>query len=253
MTRVWDEKLEGTGYEETWNIGETVTAGNTLDEDQATSGVTGAPGNWHAQCLKCETTAISSNAYIYHSEDFGGTLYYRLGFIIAAENLANDGTLNLAWYADSTFSGGLFCMLFQNTGGDLVITVSIYTDSTNTFQSFSSFATVSLDTPYVFEFVVDESAGAAGEWDWWLDGVRQPNDQDASDPVTTPGNLGTGYLRPTELLQGIVTASVGGTNTVYMDNIAIDNAERVGLPPTADPLPPLLPPFEDNANTLLRM
>ena len=240
MTRVWDEKLEGTGYEETWNFGETVTAGNTLDEDQATSGVTGAPANWGAQCLKAEAIAGGTAAYIYHSEDFGGTLYFRVAVIVSAETLANDETFAVASYFDSTFVGGVFLQLNQDSNGDLEWLMVIYTDSTSGFQVFGSFELISLDTPYVLEFMVDESAGAAGEWDWWIDGVRQANDQDATDPVTTPGNLGAGFLRPTELLEGIVASVGSGTNTIYIDNIAMDDARRVGTGPVLF-RPPLAP------------
>ena len=37
VTRVFNEQLEATGYDETWSDGETVSSGNTLNEDTATS------------------------------------------------------------------------------------------------------------------------------------------------------------------------------------------------------------------------
>lgn len=220
---IFDEKFEGAGYEETgWN--EVVGAG-TVDEDAASSDVS-SPSGWGSQCLKViAPSGGTSMAY----NDFGDNAiaYYRVEVVVTSAESAN----NFMIFHCYNTNGGAFAAVFWGAydGADLTFALNSYHDGNS--NAYNAFGTYSLSTRYRIEIKWDATND---KWSWKIDGVVQPNDQDASSPVTTEGNL-------TDTHQTTVDAIYAGdawgniNTTTYYDLIAIDNADWVGAEVTTHP------------------
>ena len=222
MASIFDEKFEGAGYEEA-GASETVGAGCTIDEDADSADVS-SPSGWGSQCLKFISLSGITNKVEW--SDFGPKVisFYRFEVVITAESLANSQDNTLFIVADSGWATA-FNMIFHQDGiGNLKFILNSFHDGN--YHSYIGFPTISLDTRYRIEIKWDATND---HWAWKIDGVSQPNDQDASSPVTTEGNLtGTHPTDCDQLVVGNWDASNDADVTHYYDLIAIDDADWVG-------------------------
>ena len=218
MSRIFDEKFEGTGYEETgWT--EVVGAGSTIDEDQVTS-VVSSPSGWGNQCLKIASTG--NDAYTYNNVGAEAITYWRFEFIITAESVANDGYLIIAYSYQSSF-GGTPWYLFLNKDSEGNRKFLVDSQHDGAAHYYFGFPTLALNTKYRFEIMWDATND---HWGWRIDGVNQPNDQDSTSPVTTNGNLTSTHQSDSGVL--ILGSFAGVAFTTYYDLVACDSADWVG-------------------------
>lgn len=218
MARFFDEKCEGAGYEEGWT--ESITSGDTIDEDANSSDVS-SPSGWGSQCLKY--IKVNPGSTRVYSDLFASAkviCYVRHEIVITAEGLGNGGTFLLGRMADSGNSVFFVWNLYQ-TGGNLYFRVQSNHDGSPNY--YNSLSTISLNTRYRIEVKWDATNDL---WAWRIDGVDQPNDQDGSDPVESEGALTSTHKTNTKRIQ------VGGneteTITFYSDLIACDDAAWIG-------------------------
>jgi hypothetical protein len=205
MARIWDEKFEGAGYEETWSPGEILGAGCTLDEDYACSSI-GSPSTWDSQCLQCVVDTAGDANYVRHN--FGSDIpiaYYRVEFIVHSLTLASYADMNILRVVDSGF-GSLFA-------------VTIYNDATNNRLCFyrsldapethHTGAILTLDQKYRVEVKWDNTNDA---WEWKVDGSSQHSGSFTGDNSS----------------RNIYLGSTSRVNETYIDNFAIDDSGWVG-------------------------
>ena len=219
MTSFWDEKFEPTGYEETWSEGETISGSGVLDEDFVTSGVTGAPGNWDAKCLRVVSDAAGA---VLVGHDFASAQvisYFRMEVIVKAFPAigANFGIERLAHQFDSgatdvwtfgiqrrdSLSPNGFNWLWQGNddGGGL----NGRPDTTND---------IALDTRYRLECEWDATGDT---WEWRIDGDPVANGMlTSTHPINIQNNFRIGWE----------SAATGGE--IFIDNVAFDDADWVG-------------------------
>ena len=238
MARIFDEKLEGAGYEEA-GANEAVGAGCTIDEDADSADVS-SPSGWDSQCLKFISLAGISNKVDWYEFGPEAIIYYRIEFVITAESLANTQKNEVLALYDSGWAYAFEIRLYQDGSGNLKFRMGSYHDGN--IHYYYSFPNLSLNTRYRVEIKWDATNNL---WAWKIDGVNQPNDQDASDPVTTEGNLtGTHAINCDQItIGGYATVNM----TIYCDLIAIDDADWVGAEsgnaPTGILHGPLIGPF----------
>jgi len=202
MARTWDEQFEAAGYDETWNDGETVGGGCTLDEDADVADV-GSPSGWGSKCLKVISSG-TNDAYVRHS--FAGDIssgYLRIEFVISSESLADGQTTDIFRSWDAGFGAALAVHIYQS-GGSLYIRSRV--DGTN-----HSGTAISTGTRYRYEHWWDVSSG----WESRLDGVMFDSGPDGECDREIK------YMR-------LGMPSSGATGTFYIDNFAIDDADWVG-------------------------
>ncbi len=219
MTRIFDEKFEGVGYEEaSWS--ETVGGSSTVDEDKATSGVTGAPANWDVQCLEIDK-AGGDNAYTEQINFVQTDSWFRLDFILTAESLANGGLARFIQVWDNSWAAA-FQLFFYQVSGSLKLRMRSFHNGSSNY--YAALTTISLDTFYRVEVKWDITNNV---WAWKIDGVAQPNDQDVSDPITSEGILSSTHVTD---IDNIRLGGQSGDNAWqgYFDNFAIDDADWVG-------------------------
>lgn len=210
MTRQWDEKFEGTGYEETWSYGETVGAGNTLDEDADPSDV-GSPAGWDSQCLKA-INADSNQCQVAHAPGDHTWAYYRMEFVLTTWEVIVD-EIKIANLADDGQSEIVVVVLAETDGeGEKIIRFKIDHDG----GGLSIFASdpISFNTLYRVEWKFDISGNA---WEWRINDVTQDSGSLTSTHATLLGEFALGFID-----SGIRTA------TIYLDNYAIDDADWLG-------------------------
>jgi hypothetical protein len=206
MARIWDEKFEGAGYEETWSSGETVGAGNTLNEDYATSSLSSPPAVWDDQCLQVIVDTAGEESFVGH--DFGASPvvigFYRLEIMVHSCTVANYQTLTVLRVVNPAY-GIDFNLGINNNGGTLRWQLDAYTGTPE-----NSYATFALDTFYRVEIKWDSTNKV---FEWKIGGV-------SINSGTFTGTTYTGKI-----------LSLGARNHVcelYEDNFAIDDADWVG-------------------------
>lgn len=221
-TIVFDEKFEGTGYEESgWS--ETVGGGATVDEDADTSDVS-SPAGWGSQCLKI-VAPENTDAFVAQERSSLSDSWLRIEVVIASHSISsgNHGLLLIVWDFDYS---DVYTLRTVNIGGTLYFQIAVYHDGTE--NEYTSLNSISLDTRYRIEVKWDVTNDV---WAWRIDGADQPNDQDASDPVTSEGILTDTHAT------NLANFRVGGVAfgaysssamTSYIDLIAIDGAGWVG-------------------------
>jgi len=165
MSRIFDEKFEATGFDETgWS--ETVGSGSTVDEDYAVSNVDPEPSGWQTKGLRCLSTTVKF-AYIANSQDLGtNKFFFRTEFVIVSEDLANTEQRRIIQLRAN--GSVAFRAILEQVSGDLVLAFEIHeaglggssTDLTDT-------TVLSLDTRYRLEMKWDIDADT---WDILLDG-----------------------------------------------------------------------------------
>lgn len=229
MSRVVDEKFEGAGYEEAW--GEIVTAGGSeMDEDQATSGVSGSPADWDDDCLKNYHVAAAAGIVVTSRRLNIGNItksYLRIEIIVSDwSDMINNDTHGLVQVLDGGFGN---CYLFQikMIGGSHYPEIMCFHDGN--VNIYTAFTPMSLNTRHRLEGRWDADND---EWEWRLDGTNQPNNIDGTSPVTSPGTLTGGHkLNVDHIILGQNNHSslrAPDEMLIYFDNIALDNADWVG-------------------------
>jgi hypothetical protein len=220
-TRVVDEKFEGAGYEESWT--ETVGASNTVDEDYATSSI-GSPATWDSQCLEVivgnTNTTQSLHANLASSYAIS---YSRIEFMFTSEGIGNGGVVVFCDVGSSNMAASSYNIRFYQAAGVYSIYLNAKYDGSN--HAYYSLTNILLNTKYIVEVKWDTTNHV---WAWRLDGVDQPNNVDATDPITSEGTTSGSPV----VFQSL---RVGPTNTVgtyCVDNIAIDDTTWVGAEAT---------------------
>jgi len=205
MTRIWDERFEASGYDETWNDGEYVDAGCTLDEDATPP--SGAPAAWGSQCLRSVNTSSNDEAEVEHTFSTAlGEFYWRMEFYVAAEGLADGQEQKIAALFDPAYNT-YYEFGLRQTSGQLYLYYYEDYDETDVAEAIST------GTFYRVEFGFDGSSGAHE--------VRLDGSTFFSD------TLSGGY--PTTI--GIMEMGLGWQARacdVYFDLVAIDDANWVG-------------------------
>ncbi|MHA1938714.1 MAG: DUF2341 domain-containing protein, partial [Candidatus Thorarchaeota archaeon] len=220
--RVFDEQYENPGspgYDESpW-----IETGSP-NENMATSGITGAPSEWGDESLE----AVFTGSDVYAEGNFNGTYeksFLRLEFILDSESLSPGDSNRILDVEDDSWSNVYYLNIVKTGGGALKLNLACYHNGG--WNSYNSFADLSLDTRYRVEVKWDSTAGV-DEWSWKLDGVVQPNDQDSTYPVETEGIL-TATHSPNVRNTFIGTMwSTGGNMTTYFDLFALDDSDWVG-------------------------
>lgn len=163
MSETFSEGFEGTGYE-SGSPTETVGSGSTVNEDKATSAVSGAPSTWQGQCL--ETISTGDVAYVLLDGSTEDPSYTRIEFIIGSDGLASEADYSLvATGADSSLNQLWDIILYQTGGVKYIILQAKKDDGGGAGDIVSAF---SYDTRYRAEFKWDN---AANEWEYKFDGT----------------------------------------------------------------------------------
>lgn len=220
MTRIWDERFEGAGYEETWSDGETVGSGNTLDEDADTADV-GSPTHWGDQCLKVvRGGAGNTNSYVENEFNNEPDFYTRLHIIITSSSFDTNNEFAIVFTCWDASFNDCMTLRIRHNGSALTFQAIINHDGNDNYYSSDPIA---LNTEYRVEFAWDSSADT---WGWKLDGVIQDS-----------GSLTGGHVTS---IQPVRLGLLSGTDkaiTTYIDLLAVDDADWVGAEPTgADPM-----------------
>jgi len=208
MSRFFDEKFEGTGYEEIWS--ESLGAGCTINEDAASSDVS-SPTGWGTQCLKIITANATGNMVYVAGSDVAVT-YTRIEAIFTdLSNLTSDDQyFIIAFGSNGILSNYTWRLLIYRASGVNYILFDPFYDG----SGHPDVAAVAAeDTRYRFEVRWDT---ANNLYECKINGTSVRN-----------GSLTTGSVQLGALVIG--DNGTGGRGwTGYFDLIAIDDAAWVG-------------------------
>lgn len=210
--RIVDEGFEGTGYEETW--AETISGGNTLDEDSTTIPCFGT------QSLKAIATSIAApSAYTIRTFNDENSVYIRAWVYVSQNGLT--GVSEIANILDIRNSAGTSAARIQlrNNAGLFQMRLIYYTDGG---EVATSGITVAINTWYLVEFKYDINAM---QWNWYLNGV-----------LKSMGNLAGTVLTPNRLVVGIAGYTGTAQSTVHVDGVIIDTEHYLSLIDFSDPI-----------------
>lgn len=218
-SRIFDEKLEGAGYEEAgWT--EQVGAGCTVDEDADSSDVGNLSG-WGSQCLKIIGTA-GNNAYVYWNFGQEVITHFRVNIVPTAEGLAN-GEWLAVFSGESNAYNICFKVLLEQVAGSVYF--NCYCSYDGSGHDFYSLLPVSLNTQYRIEVKWDATNNV---WAWKIDDIAQPNNIDDSDPITSEGTLSGAHETDCKYINVGNYTNNAYSFTAYYDLIAIDDVDWVG-------------------------
>ena len=204
---IWDERFEGSGYEETWSDGETVGSGCTLDEDASTSKV-GSPLGWGYHCLKCITGG--NDVFVEHSLSSVVTSHFgRLEFVVTSESLADSDANYTLHFWDGSWNDVLQFYLTQS-GGQLMIELALYNNGSWHYYN----ANISLGTCYRLDWKYKTSDRT---WAWKLNGVVQN-----SGSLTGSYRSGIQHFRLGQFWNSAAT-------TIYFDLFTLSDSTWVAL------------------------
>ncbi len=223
MARIWNEKFEAIGYDEVWSQGETIGAGNTVDEDANPADV-GNPASWGGRCIKMINGGTNVNTYVSHAGLAKADTWLRFEFVLSVESMEQDD-FQYFW---QSYNGGNPLYRFnvkQKWDGTFPITLKCYHDGG--INSYEALSPLVVGTKHRIEVKWDSTNNV---WAWRLDGVNQPNDQDGTDPVESEGVLSnTHETQLDQIYCGLQNQS--HAMTMYYDLVAIDDADWVGAEP----------------------
>lgn len=218
MSRIFDEKFEGAGYEESgWT--ESVGSGCTINEDANSSGA-GSPANWGSQSLQIVQKAGEAN-YVYNQIGDGDTRYTRIEVVITDLSgiTADSERFYIAAAINNALNELCWYIRAEAQGSDIRFHIIYSLDGSSSSDAWSD-DVITEDTLYRIEVEWDSSAN--NNFEWRINGVMQ----DQANLVA--GNVDMGAI------------SVGYVNTIstvdgefYVDLVAIDNADWVGAEPGA--------------------
>ena len=210
--RIVDEGFEGTGYEESW--AETISGGNTLDEDSTTIACL------DLQSLKAITTSVAAPS-AYATRTFGNVnAVYLRAWVYVSENGLTVAS-EIANILDIRNSAGTSAARIElrNNAGTFQMRFIYYSDGG---EVATAGVTVVVNTWYLIEFRYDTNIML---WGWILNNVVQNN-----------GHLTGAVLTPNRLVAGIVGYTGTAQSTVHIDSIAIDTDQYPSLIDSSDPI-----------------
>ena len=212
--RIIDEGFEGTGYEETWV--ETVSGGNTLDEDSTTIPCLGS------QCLKAVATSIAAPS-AYAKKTFGdsNTIFARAYIYISENGLTGASEICNVLNILTSAANSAARLQLRNNAGTFQIRFIYYS---NGAEVNSAGVNININTWYLIELKYDTNKM---QWSWSLNGVVKGN-----------GTL-TGAIRiPNNIAVGISVSAYSGTGqtTLYTDSVVVDNYQPIPYIENTDPL-----------------
>ena len=214
MARIFDEKFEATGYDESgWT--ESVGSGCTIDEDAATSTVS-SPSGWGSKCLKLIGAAAKTN-YAYNQIGNSAVRYTRIEAIFTdLSNLTSSGACSYIGFATNN-ALSVFCWILRavHDGTNIKAQILVYYDGSAV--ATSSGPTLEEDTRYRFEVKWD-----GGRFDWKVNGISY-----------TGGDLQSGYAQMGAIVLGGAYTTDVVAATTYLDLVAIDGADWVGAEPSS--------------------
>ncbi len=202
---IYNEKFETTkptngGYDIAGGV-EHIDASQTLDPDYASLSVSNpVPLGWGSQCLRSVITAGTKNAYLDMNVGNNAIAYGRASFWVVGHSLAtSEYAAFMVIYSNDPGWKETARIYLYNDNGTLRIRMNNYYDGNP--HSFYTLTGISLATRYLLEWYWDATNH---KWGWRLGGVNQPNDQDATDPVTTDGILSSAHgIYTTSMLIGL--------------------------------------------------
>jgi PKD repeat protein/uncharacterized protein YjiK len=218
---VFDERFEVTGYDEFWSEGETLGSGVSLDEDYATSLITGAPSDWDSEALEI-VFAAGQDSYLEHLLTTTGhaVSYLRYEFIVSADDLAN-GDVNHILSVRGLGGEKMYQLMFARAGGQPYLTAQFYHDGSSNIYN----RVISLDTRYRAEVYWNSDTD---EWEYRVDGGTL-----ASGSLTgTAASYELSYFRV-----GDVDRQQDAGATIYVDNVAFSTGNWLGAPTTPNSAP----------------
>ena len=176
MALLFDEQFEATGYDETsadagsdW-----VEVGNgTIDEDFATSSVTGAPARWGNKCLKLVPGSTGAQTTNTLDTAITGDFYCRVDVIF--ESVVTGDWNNFFMVRDSSYND---CFRWQHTEAGGTIKLYCYVDAVTPIPAAGY--TISLDTVYRLDMYYNATTNA---WEVKINGVSQGSNTNATRHV----------------------------------------------------------------------
>jgi hypothetical protein len=204
------------GYDNSWS--ETVGSGGTLDEDTATSGVTGAPARWGAECLHAEGTG---GAATYAAKTLGAAesdIFVRFEFILNSHSIAASSAIQICVIWNSAWTSVMAAQIL-NISGTLYIQYA-HNDDGGGLNFTSGAAALSLDTPYVIELKWDVTNDA---FEGKLNGAPE---------VTKP--LTSTY--PTDPQRFRIGVNTSQSVKMFIGHFAIDDAAYPPAPTAGQPM-----------------
>ncbi len=215
MTRIFDERFEAVGYDETgWS--ETVGAGSTVDEDFLVSGL-GPPSGWGLKGLRTVSTS-GTTAYASNSQDVSANNFFmRQELVIVAESLADNEERRLTVM---NAGGSTALRLFlRQVSGDLVFRFHVFE------TTLGSSATVLTDTTARLL-----NTRYRVEWNWNIDANTWEIKVDGSTIFS--GTLVTGAGKPGDVaideIQRLGLSNANIDVEIVWDLIAVDDAAYPG-------------------------
>lgn len=210
--RIVNEGFEGTGYEGTWV--ETVSGGNTLDEDSTTVPCFGT------QSLKAITTSIAAPS-AFAKRTFGNenSVYIRAWIYISQNGLTGVSEIaNILDIRDSAETS-IARIQLKNNAGLFQARFIYYSDGG---EIATSGVVVAINTWYLMEFSYNINTM---KWSWYLNNI-----------VKGIGNLVGTVLIPNRLVTGIVNYTGAAQSIAHIDNITVDTEHYSSIIDSFDPI-----------------
>jgi len=217
VDQVFTEGFENTaGYDETWSGGATVGGSSTVDPNQSTSTVTGAPTKWFDECLRI-VKAASENAYIRNvwSPALDPT-YLSFEFILDTDTIANQQSAVIAQLYDNLNAYLMILSFYRDISGNLQLRADINHDGAG---GSSYYYDIAQDTPYLVECYWDNASNAYALRICQADEINSPT-------VVASGTLtgaAAGYTFNDFTLGG--TSASSYTFTAYFDRVRLSETD----------------------------
>lgn len=219
-SRIWWERFEtDPGYDEPWSQAESVGGASVLDEDQVTSGVTGAPDRWQDQCLRVETDPGFRTSIEQRFAADIDEAYVAVDFVIDTETLADLDEIGILWARNSGFNS-IFNFRIRQESGVLRLRATFWHDDSP--NNFTSDDVIALDTRYTLEVKWDQTNNL---WEWRLTDFSRKADGALVGPVTQDSGSITSarVFRNFSIGQAEENAEGSGTNLSFLDRVAVDD------------------------------
>jgi hypothetical protein len=227
MTIRINQHFEGTGFDngESWVTG--VGVGNTVDEDALSSDV-GSPVGWGEQALKLDIATPANAAQVNYSWGIADPIaFFSFEVIINSDGLTNGQHAQLAVGINNAGSGVCWTLRLIKSGALLLFQIDSEHDGSDGNFYTATNTPLSLDTKYRIEVKWDATNDA---WAWRVDGVDQPNNIDASFPITSEGTLTSTHVVDSGiLLLGTGLLSSLGSAILYYDRVFVSTSDWVSI------------------------
>ncbi len=199
------ETFEPTGFDLTgWTINVGAPGPGVIEEDYDASTVTGAPAGWQDQCLQVQRLTSFGTADIERAFPSSAIEYHKFDIILKTG--LNFGETLFVWSLESTGTIQNAIQIAELGAGPFFY---IYILGGQTAQT----GNISTDTVYTIDIRLDRTAE---EYEWKINGVLQPNDNDAAPPITVPGTLFAAPVHD-KIRIGVPTGTVEVTE-YFIDN-----------------------------------